>query len=418
MTRAARDISLDAIDWPELIAPGDLVVWGQASAEPTSLTVALMAQRAAIGGFRAFIGVSWSDSVDPAHGDHVAFSSYCGTARNRQLGRHLDILPLPYDALAATLARDRPVALIAVAPGDDEDHFSFGAAGDYVADLLQHARLVVAELSTAVPRTLGSMRLRRDRVDLVVRTDAEPPAPPPARWSAIDGAVAERVAALIEDGSTLQVGLGGIPAAVLDALCGHRDLGVHSGLIGDEIARLAEQGVLTNARKTVDRGMSVAGLLAGGPVLMAWAHDNPTLAIRSTAFTHDPAVLRSLERFVAINSAIEVDLTGQTNAEIAGGRYVGAVGGASVFLRGARESRGGLPIVALPSAAGSTSRIVARLSGPVSTARADAGIVVTEHGVADLRGLSLRARRERMLAVAHPDHRPSLEAQLVSGAQE
>ena len=414
LVRAGREIALDAIDWPTLVRPGDLVAWGQSCAEPVALTKSLVESRAAIGGFRAFVGISNSPNVDPKYTDHVAFSSYCGTGNNQRLGDQLDILPIHYGKLVAALGREAPVVLLSLACGCDADHFSYGAAGDYLGDLVHRARLVIAEVSDRVPRTGSGADLRRDQLDIVVRSSSIPPEATAARIGPTEEAVAAQVAGLIEDGSTLQIGLGAIPAAVLRALSGHRDLGIHSGLIGDEVADLAEAGVISNARKTVDRGLSVAGLLVGGPRLMRWADHNPTLALRPTSYTHDHSVLASIDRLVAINSAIEVDLSGQVNAEVAAGRYVGAVGGAGAFLRGALESRGGLPIVALPATAGANSRIVAQLSGPVSTARADVGLVVTEHGVADLRGLSLRARREKMLMLADPAHRGALEAGLVS----
>ena len=205
----------------------------------------------------------------------------------------------------------------------------------------------------------------------------------------------------MEDGATLQCGLGAIPEAALRALHGRRDLGVHSGTVGDAVIELMEAGVVTNARKRRDHGASIAGVLMGSERLHRFAHRNKALQMRGTEYTHHPEVLASLPRFVAINSAVEVDLTGQVNAEVAAGSYVGAVGGAVDFLRGAHRSRGGVPIVALPSTAGAHSRIVASLSGPVSTPRCDAGVFVTEYGVADLRGLPLAARMHRMLDIAH-----------------
>jgi acyl-CoA hydrolase len=176
---------------------------------------------------------------------------------------------------------------------------------------------------------------------------------------------------------------------------------------------LARTGVITNARKTIDRGVSVAGVLMGSREVRDFAHCNPSVQMRPVDYTHAADVLASIDRFVAVNSAIEVDLTGQVNAEVAGGVYVGAVGGAADFLRGAHRSKGGLPIVALPSrtrkGSESIGRIVAHLAGPVSTARSDAGIIVTEHGIADLRGLTLSQRVRRMLDIAHPDDRDRLE---------
>ena len=216
------------------------------------------------------------------------------------------------------------------------------------------------------------------------------------------------VAGLLPDGATIQIGLGTLPAAILSALKTHRDLGIHSGLFTREIADLIDAGIVTNARKTLDAGQTVAGLLSGDETLMRWADDASALTLRPSSYTHAIGTLARLDRFVAINSAVEVDLTGQVNAEIAGGRYVGAVGGSANFLRGAAASNGGVGIIALPSTAGSRSRIVSALSGPVTTSRADVAFVVTEYGVADLRDATLDERRERMLAIAHPEHREAI----------
>jgi acyl-CoA hydrolase len=410
MSRPGEETTLGELDWPALVRTGDLVVWGQSCAEPVGLVAALLEARAAIGTFKAFIGISHSPNIDPKYADCVAFSSYCGTGNNRLLGEKLDVLPLHYSQLAATLGRENPVLLLSLAQAPNSNYFSFGAGADYLSDLIPQARLIIAEVSDTTICTEPSAVLRRDQVDLIVHTSVRPAAAEASRPGDNERAVAGRVAGLIDAGATLQIGLGAVPAAVLRALGGHRDLGIHSGLITDEVAELAECGVINNERKTIDRGITVTGLLSGGANLMRWAHRNRALSLRPTSYTHDHAVLRSIEQFVAINSAVEVDLTGQINAETARGHYVGAVGGAGAFLRGALESRGGLPIIALPATAGRNSRIVANLSGPVSTARADAGIIVTEHGVADLRGLSVRARRDKMLAIADPAHRAALES--------
>jgi acetyl-CoA hydrolase len=225
-------------------------------------------------------------------------------------------------------------------------------------------------------------------------------------------AVARRVAALVDDGATQQYGIGALPEQVLRELSGHRDLGIHSGLLSDAAMELLQAGVVTGARKTVDPGRAVVGMVAGSSKLFAFVDRNPDVLLAPTAYTHDPAVLAAQHALVAINGALSVDLSGQVNAETVGRRYVGAVGGAPAFQRGAAASRGGLPITALASTAHGASRIVARLDGPVSTQRADVGLVVTEHGVADLRGLGLTQRAERLIAVAHPDHRAGLEADL------
>lgn len=399
---------LEALDWPSLIGEGQLVVWGQASAEPTGLTAALVRARQGIGPIRAFVGISFGDSVDLAHTDTITYSSYCGTARNRALGSALDILPIHYAALADRLSAEHPVLLVRLAPGTDGDHFSFGAGAEYPADLISRARLVIAEVSSATPRTGTGREVHRTDLDIIVHTDSPCPALPDTAPGDTEMTIARHVAGLVEDGSTLQIGIGALPAAILNALTSHRDLGVHSGLITSEIARLHESGVITNARKTLDPGLTVTGLLSGGPDLMAWADGHPALRLKPTSYVHAHDTLSRIDRFVAINSAIEVDLTGQVNAEVAGGRYVGAVGGAGNFLRGAAASKGGLPIIALPSTARGRSRIVRTLSGPVTTPRADTALVVTEHGIADLRGASLAEREASLLAIADPAHRDAL----------
>ncbi|MET0909016.1 MAG: acetyl-CoA hydrolase/transferase C-terminal domain-containing protein, partial [Ilumatobacteraceae bacterium] len=205
----------------------------------------------------------------------------------------------------------------------------------------------------------------------------------------------------------------GTPDAVLAQLGDKHDLGVHSGLISDAVVDLVEGGVVTNRRKEIDQGITVTGSLYGTDRLYAWADRNPALRMRSLAYTHEPRVLEQFGTFYAINSAIEVDLTGQINGESAAGQYVGTIGGQGAFARAALTSRTGRSIVALPSTArdGTISRIVHRLAdGIVSTARADADLIVTEHGVADLRGASLSERTARLLAIADPRHRDALTA--------
>lgn len=407
------ELAPDALDFRTLLRPGDHVVWGQASAEPATLTARLIAQCAELPGLSAFIGMSWGTPLDAT--GTMRFQSYCGAGHNRALERRgaLDILPCHYAELPGLLADRVDVLLLSLAD-DGAGRLSFGAALEYLAPLVDRARLVIAEVSDQTPWTHGERVLCADDVDIIVRTTRAPVAAPLSEPGPAERAIAAHVAGLVEDGATLQIGIGGLPEAILAALAGHRDLGLHSGLASEGVALLAEAGALTNARKTVDPGVAVAGLVAGGPRLMRYVDRNPGFALRATAYTHAPDVLAAQHRLTAINAAIEVDLTGQINAEVAGGRYVGAVGGAADFLRGARASRGGLPIVALPSTVagrdGPRSRIVTRLNGPTSTARADAGFIVTEHGVADLRGLPLSERRRRMLDIAAPEFRSALEA--------
>ncbi len=203
--------------------------------------------------------------------------------------------------------------------------------------------MLIGEVNPAIPWTHGSLHLQAG--DFALLVDAEHPpldqarsAPGPA-----EQAIAGHVAALIEDGATLQVGVGNLPEAVLAALHGHRDLGLHSGAVGDGIAALAEAGVLTHARKSQDRGVGIGGILMGGESLRRWAHRNPALQLRETRYTHDPEVLAASHRLAAINSAVEVDLTGQINSEVAGGVYVGAVGAPWTFCAARHAAAGACP---------------------------------------------------------------------------
>jgi acetyl-CoA hydrolase len=346
----------------------------------------------------------------------VSFISYCGAGANRALAKagKLDILPCHYSQfprLIANRALQIDVLMLQVSPADEQGRYSLGIAHEYLIPAIDAARVVIAEVNALTPWTYGERSVTGADLDFIIHTARPPAELPAATPGAVERAIAAQAAALIEDGATLQFGLGGIPEAILAALDGHRDLGVHSGTIGDGAARLMQAGVITNARKSIDPGITVTGVMMGTRAIYDCAHRNPAIQFRSTRYTHDPDVLAGIDRFVALNSAIEVDLTGQINAEIAGGVYVGAVGGALDFLRGAARSKGGLPIVALPSTAGAdkTSRIVATLNGPVSTPRSDAGIIITEYGVADLRGLTLAERTRRMIAIAHPDVRETLE---------
>jgi acyl-CoA hydrolase len=400
------------------LRPGDTVVWGQACGEPLSVTEALVAQRESLPGLRCFLGIPCSDTVRPEHADHLRFVSYSGAGANQALlsAGVLDLLPCHYSALPAILASGplrAEVVMLALPPARPDGRHGLGVCADYVGALVSQARIVIAEVSEQIPDVGCEPTLSGDDIDVIVHTRR-----PPAEYYStrpmgeVETAITGLVAGLVPDGATLQVGIGSMPSLVLADLAGHRDLGVHSGMITDAVAALIEAGAVTGARKATDRGLVVTGFLMGTGSLREHAVRNRAVQLRDTRYTHDPAVLAAQHSLTAINAAIEVDLTGQLNTETLRGRYVGAVGGAADFMRGAARSPGGLAITVLPSTAGTASRIVARLSGPASVARSDAGVIVTEHGVADLRGLSLRQRREAMLAIADPAHQPALEAGL------
>jgi len=402
------------VDLCRFIREGDGIVWGQAQAEPVSLIRRLIAQRHRIGRFRVFLGIGQSGLLQPEHADCIDFLSYCGSGANRALVQAgvLDILPAHYSHLPALIwsgSLRMDVVLVQVSPPDAQGRHSLGMVREYLVAALAHARAVIGEVNPQVPWTHGGPYLRRQDFALLVDSTHSLPAAAPASLGAVERAIGCHVAGLIDDGATLQTGIGAIPDAATVALHNHRDLGLHTGSIGDGMAALCLSGAVSNARKSIDTGLGIGSVLIGGQTVRDFAHLNHGLELRGTEYTHSPAVLGRIERFVAINSAIEVDLTGQINSEVAGSRYLGGVGGIVDFLRAAGASPGGVPIVALPSTSKGQSRIVSDLSGPVSVARGDAGVIVTEHGVADLRGKSLTQRIGLMLAIAHPDHCETLE---------
>jgi acyl-CoA hydrolase len=379
------------LELARFIRPGDGIVLGQACAEPQTLSAALVAQRAAFSGASVFLGVNYAGIVRPEHADHLKLSSYCGAGHNRALADAgvLDIHPHPYSRLAS-LIRERKipcdVALVQVSPPNQRGEYSMGLAVDYLLPALRSARAVIAEVNDRIPWTYTEKLFRKEDFALLVEASYEPASPPPMRAGEAEKAIAHHAAEFIPEGATLEFGLGILPDTVCAALQGRRSLKVHSGTIGDRVADLMQSGAIASAD---------CAMLIGTRKLFDHARDNPAIRLRSTEYTHDPRVLAALPRFVAINSAVEVDLTGQVNAEIAKGSYLGAVGGALDFIRAASFSPGGVSLLVLPAA-----RIVESLSGPVSTPRSEAGVIVTERGAADLRGCTLNERKRRMLRIS------------------
>jgi len=270
---------------------------------------------------------------------------------------------------------------------------------------------VIAEVNERVPFTLGDAVLPAARIDCAVHVARMPVEVFPAQIGDVDQAIAKIAAGYIEDGSVIQVGIGAVPDAILRLLRDRRDLGVHSGMIGDGLVDLVEAGVVTNALKPIDTGISVTGALIGTRRLFDFADRNAKIIMRNSSYTHNEAVLSRLTRLVTINSALEVDLTGQVNAEQSGTQYLGGTGGQVDYVRAGSRSHGGHSIIALPAAAkgGTVSRISAALAGPVTTARSEVDVVVTEFGAAELRGQTLAERARRLVAIAHPDFREELD---------
>ena len=410
-------VAADELDFRRWVRPGDAIVVSQGTAEPLTLTEALVRQRGELGGVRAWLAAMFSDTFLPGRVDGIALHGMGGVGTNRRLiqAGAMDVVPCHVSQNADFIADGTigcDVALVQVAPPGADGRFSLGLAADHVRAAVDKARVVVAEMNRRVPQTTCDVSLTEADIDVLVETDRQPIQLPSAAIGAVERAIATHVDAFIPDRATLQVGFGAIPEAILAMLANRSDLGIHSGMVGDSLVDLVERGVVSNAAKEIDAGVSITGVLFGTDArLYRFADRNPALKVCPVNYTHAIDVLARLSRFVSINSALEIDLTGQVNAESIGGDYIGAVGGQVDFVRAGGRSPGGASIIALPSAArgGTLSRIVARLSGPVTTARSDVDVVATENGAVRLRGLALRERVRAMIGLAAPQHRESLE---------
>jgi acyl-CoA hydrolase len=398
------------------LRPGDHIVWGQACGEPTTLVEALIAQAESIGRLSAFAATSFSGLLTAEVAKKISLSSMgaMGALRAVAAAGRLGIVPCHVSQIGPMIEQGLigcDVAFIQVGRADADGNHSFGLISDFVDAAVKKARVVIAEVNERVPFTHGDTVLPASRIDCAVHVARAPVEVPAAPISDNDLAIAKVAAGYIDDGSVIQVGIGAVPDAILRLLKDRRNLGVHSGMIGDGLVDLVEAGVITNALKPIDAGISITGALIGTKRLYQFADDNRKIGMRSAAYTHNAAVLSRLTKLVTINSALEVDLTGQVNAEQSAGKYMGGTGGQVDYVRAGSRSPGGRSIIALPATAkeGAISRITPVLSGPVTTARSDVDVIVTEFGAAELKGQSLAERARRLVAIAHPNFHAQLD---------
>ena len=393
----------------ECLRPGDRVVVGQAVGEPVGLIAELFELAPRLGTVDVFCGLSLNPAWEAEVPDAVRMTTYCGlgTVRKQVARGRARVLPCSLSQLSSFIASGKlpaDVVLLQVSPADADGYHSLGCTLDYVWDAAQVARLVVVEVNSRLPMTRGSGRLHRSRVVVARESDApllESPAEEPGD---VQRQVARQVATLIPDGATVQLGIGGLAVAVAGALRDRRGLKIRSGMVGDWFLDLLDSGAIDTA--TPDA--CLASLAVGSRHLYASLSREGILGFALPAQLVVPI---PGSPFMAINSAIEVDLNGQVNAELVGERYVGAIGGQTDYFRAARRSAGGLAILALPATTGreAGSRIVRRCAY-VTSAQSDVDVIVTEHGAADIRATTLKNRNILIANIADPRARGALLA--------
>lgn len=393
----------------EILRPGDRVVVGQATSEPVGLVQDLFAVAAHIEDLSVFCGFSLNPAWNGAVPDALRITTYCGLGSMGALTRHgrAKVIPFAMSQLSAALAaRTLPVdvVLLQVSPADAHGYHSLGFAADYVWEAAQLARVVVVEVNARVPVTRSPCRLHRSQVVVARESDTPLPEAPPEPVGELQTRVAREVAKLVPDGATVQIGIGKLADAVAHALRDRRGLKVRSGMVGDWFPALVD----AEAIDTSTPDACLASLAVGSGALYDTLAQGSVLGF---ALPEQLVLPIAGSPFMAINSGIEVDLRGQVNAEFLGDRYIGASSGQPDYFRAARHSAGGLAILALPSASerGDISRIVPRIaSGYITSAQSDVDVIVTEHGIADIRATDFGERRRRIAAIADPRLRGAL----------
>lgn len=359
------------------------------------------------------------DYITPEMSDHIRINSLFISSKVRKLVNEgvADFTPvflseIPHLFRSGRLVLD--VAIIHVSPPDEHGYCSYGVEVGVTKSAAESAGLVIAEVNPNMPRTLGDSFIHVNQIDYFIDVNYELPEVKPEPSSSVQDRIATYIAELIPDAATLQTGIGGIPDAVLRRLNNHKNLGIHTELFSTGVMEMIEAGVITNAAKSIHTGKVVAGFVLGTKQLYAYIHDNPIFELRPTEYVNDPFVIAQNDRMVSINSALEVDLTGQVCADSIGTKFYSGVGGQVDFVRGAARSKGGMSFIALPSTArnDTISRITTALKfgSGVTTSRNDVRCIVTEYGVADLFGRSVSERVQALVNIAHPAFREELMA--------
>ncbi len=419
--KAAKRVS--AREAIRALAPKSRLLFPTSCGVTLSLLDAIAEERSRFEDLRLYTGIMFTDPPLLKHiGQNIKLTTWHVMPPTQKLVDDglADYLPLRLSQVPHLFGPRGEIPIdalfIQVSPPDERGYVSLGAEVGPCIDLVAQTRLVIAEVNQQTPRTLGKSMVHVSDIDFLVDVDYPLVEYKQASTGDLEKTIAGSVAGLIPDGATLQMGIGAIPEALIHFLGNKKNLGIHSGIITDAFIPLIENGVINNSRKTIDQGKVVCGELFGGPTLFKYVHNNPKIHLASVDYVQNPMVVRHLENFVSINSAVEIDLTGQVNAESVGGRQISGLGGQFDFIEGVLHSPNGLSIFALPSTAarGKASRIVAKLGegAVVSTPRYCTDYVVTEYGIARLKGKTLRQRAEALISIAHPDFRAALSNSL------
>ncbi len=412
-----KDNYLEKLVTPEQavlpIKSGDRVVIGHACGEPPALIEALVKRAPDLTAVEIVHMVAMGPAKYAQPGMEKSFrhnALFIGASTRKAFEeKRADFTPCFFSEIPR-LFKDNilpvDVVLIQVTPPDDQGYCSFGISVDYTQAATECAKLVIAQMNSSMPRT-GGAKIHLDKIDFIIEKNEPLIELKPPKIGEVEKAIGENVAKLVEDGATLQLGIGAIPDAVLLFLKDKKDLGIHSEMFSDGVVVLAEAGVITNQKKTLNPGKFIATFLMGTRKLYDFVNNNPTVELLPVDYVNDPYVIGKHGNMISINSALQVDLMGQVNAEMIGSRQFSAVGGQVDYVRGTSRSLNGKSIIALPSLAsgGKISRITCELDrgAAVTTSRNDVHYVVTEYGAVDLRGKSLRQRAEALISIAHPD---------------
>ena len=400
------------------IKPGSVIFMGESCGEPPTLVEALIEDKERLKGSRIIEcrRAPWAE-LAPIH-DYFHVITLHVTPDSREwvrLGRN-SFLPVKLSEAYALFQPGGPVpldvALVQVSPADAQQQCSFGVSAGFTLDAARSAGMVIAEVNEQMPRTFGPNQLHIDSFDYMVETSRPIVQYQSPQVGEIEKAVGGNVSQLIDDGSVLSPGIGAIAEAVLASLGGKHNLGIHAGMVTDGIVAPIKEKIINNQQKTIERGKTVTGIAMGTEKLYQLMNENPAVEVHPFSYTHDVRVIAQLDNFVALNSAVEVDLTGQVNAESIGSLQLSTIGGQADFVRGAGLSKGGKSIIALTSTTqnGKNSKIVPYLKtgGAVSTPRYDNHYVVTEYGIAGLWGKTLSQRTDALISIAHPKFRDEL----------